>query len=243
MLGKLKKSKFNLSKKQLYLIFPIFSFHLIGIISSLLRPKSGVEISLPLHLLRFFSWWSVHASILTILAVILIWRERKTTSPYFLQILVLVATLYNLVTLCFISAYFLTGKIKSYGFWLDLQLSSWHFVAPFLTIFYFYFYAQIDKLKEKLVKTLLLTLIFPFFYFFYTFTLAKIHRGDSKSSLFPYMEKYPYFIFEWITERKWYWLIINLLIASFILTLLCFLIILTKAIYDNRKVKSRKIFG
>ena len=69
---KLKETKSGLSKKQLFLIFLAFSFHLIGIISSLLRPKKDVPLDLRYHLLRFFSWWSVHASILTILAVILI---------------------------------------------------------------------------------------------------------------------------------------------------------------------------
>jgi hypothetical protein len=76
-------------------------------------------------------------------------------------------------------------------------------VAPFLTIFYFYFYARIDKLKEKLTKiiiTLLPALAFPTFYFFYAFILAKVHRGNPEGSLFLYMEKYPYYIFEWIGE-------------------------------------------
>ena len=46
--------------------------HLSGIISSLLRSKREASFHLTFHLLRFFSWWSVHASILTILATILI---------------------------------------------------------------------------------------------------------------------------------------------------------------------------
>src|ERR1700722_13287085 len=161
-----KKSKFSFAKKQ-FLISLTFVLHLIGIISSLLRAKREVEFNLAFHLLRFFSWWSVHASILTILAAILIWRERKKTSSYFSQFLIFVAVIYNLVTFCFISSHFLLGKLKSYGILLDLQLFGWHFAAPLLTILYFYFYARIDKLREKLIKTLSFALIPPVFYFFY----------------------------------------------------------------------------
>lgn len=72
MLKKPKKNKPNLPKKRLVLISLAYLFHLIGIISSLLRPKKDAAFHLTFHLLRFFSWWSVHTSILTILAVILI---------------------------------------------------------------------------------------------------------------------------------------------------------------------------
>jgi hypothetical protein len=243
MLEKLKKNKSNLSKKkQFFLIFLIFSFHLIGIISSLFRPKKDVDFHLTFHLLRFFSWWSVHASILTVLVAIL---EKKKVSSYFSQLLILVATVYNLVTFCFISTYFLRGKIQWMWktdpklLWLDLQLFSWHFVAPFLTIFYFYFYAQIDKLKEKLTKiiiTLSLALAFPTFYFLYDFILAKVHRGNPEGSLFPYMKKYPYYIFERIGETRW-WLIINFLIAALIFISLCLLMIWTKNICDKKLKK------
>src|SRR6266487_650332 len=109
---KLKEGKSGLSKKAIILILLAFSFHLVGIISSLLRPKKDVPLDLRYHLLRFFSWWSVHASILTILAAILIWRERKKSPSYFSQLLIFVATIYNLVTFCFISSHFLIRKKK-----------------------------------------------------------------------------------------------------------------------------------
>lgn len=236
MLSIIKKTtKFSLPKK--VLISLIFSFHSLGIVSSLLRPKRGVELSLPRHLLRFFSWWSVHASILTILAIILIRREDKKTSSYFSQLLIFIATIYNLVIFVFISSYFLAGKIISCGVWLDLQLFTWHFIAPLLTIFYFYFYARIDKLKAKLIRTLLFALISPIFYFFYIFTLAKINNKPT-GSLSPYMKKYPYYIFEWIVDRKWNILIINFLIASFVFISLCLLIIWTK-IACNKKLNKK----
>lgn len=230
-----------LQKKKNILLSFIFSFHLLGIISSLLRPKKGVDLHLTFHLLRFFSWWSVHTSILTILAIILI-QWKKTSSSYFSQLLTLVATVYNLVILVFISSYFLLGKINSLGFLLDLQLFTWHFVAPLLTILYFYFYAQIDKLKSKLwrlIMTLSLAPISPIIYFFYVFILAKINNKPT-GSLSPYMKKYPYFIFEWIVERRWYVLIVNFLIASLVFIFLCLLMIWTKTIYDKRKSQQVK---
>lgn len=235
MLEKEKKINPTLPKKQLVLISLIFLFHLIGIISSLLRPKKDADFHLTFHLLRFFSWWSVHTSILTILAVILIQWKRKKNPSYFSQLLTLVATVYNLVIFVFILSYFLLGKIISLGFWLNLQLFTWHFVAPLLVILYFYFYARIDKLKAKLIMTLSLAPISPIVYFFYVFILAKINNKPT-GSLSPYMKKYPYFIFEWIVERRWDILIINFLIATFIFISLCFLAVWTKNICD-KKVK------
>jgi len=238
---KLKETKSELSRKQLFLIFLALSFHLIGIISSLLRPKRGVKFSLPRHLLRFFSWWSVHTSILTILAVILIQWKRKKNPFYFSQLLTLVAVIYNLVVFAFIFSYFLLGKINSCGFWLDLQLFSWHFVAPLLFILYFYFYARIDKLKKKLIMTLSLAPISPIVYFFYVFILAKINRKPT-GSLSPYMTKYPYYIFEWIAETRWIWLITNFLIALLIFVFLCLLIIWTKLTLEKKLKKVGKRF-
>lgn len=222
-------------KKNILLSF-IFSFHLLGIISSLLRPKRGKFPHLTFHFLRFFSWWSVHASILTVLAVILIWWERKKNPSYFSQLLTLVATIYNLVIFVFISSYFLAGKINSCGFWLNLQLFSWHFAAPLLVILYFYFYARIDKLKAKLIMTLSLAPISPIFYFFYVFILAKINNKPT-GSLSPYMKKYPYYIFEWIVGRRWYWLTINFLIACLVFLSICYLMIWTKLTLDKKLKK------
>lgn len=225
-------------RKKIFLLSFIYLFHLIGIISSLLRPKKGETFHLTFHLLRFFSWWSVHTSILTILAVILTQWKRKKSPAYFSQLLTLVATTYNLVIFVFISSYFLLGKINSLGFLLNLQLFTWHFLAPLLTILFFYFYAQIDKLiksKAKSIMTLSLALTWPIFYFFYVFTLAKINNKPT-GSLSPYMKKYPYYIFEWIVERRWHILIANFLIASLIFISLCLLMIWTKNLWD-KKVK------
>jgi hypothetical protein len=226
------KKKVNLTKKW-FLISLATLLHLLGIFSSLLRAKKGVPFHLSFHLLRFFSWWSVHTSILTILATIVIWWERKKTPSYFSQLLIFVATIYNLTTFGFLLTHFLIGALKSYGFCLDLLLFGWHFAAPFLTIYYFYSCAPIDLLRKKIVKTFLLSFIFPVFYFFYVWILAKINVGET-SSLFPYMEKYPYDIFKWIAEREWVLFITNFLIASLACFSLFGLITWTKIIYDKK---------
>jgi hypothetical protein len=102
-------------------------------------------------------------------------------------------------------------------------------------IIYFYLYGEVKSLIQKLTKTLSLIIISPLFYFFYVYVLAKINRPTS--SLFPYMEKYPYFIFEWIAERRWGWFIFNFLMACLVYFLLCCLLIWTKSVYETRKKK------
>lgn len=230
---KKKKNFFrsSLPKKNILLSL-IISLHLLGIIVAFFR----TDIPFHYHLLRFFSWWSVHTSIFTVLATVVIFRERKKISSYFTQFITFLATMYNLITFVFwvYCLFFLSvGWEKSTL--LNCQSFSWHFIAPFLTLFYFYFYAQIDKLRKKIIKTLLFSFIAPVFYFFYVWILAKLNVGET-SSLFPHLEKYPYFIFEWIAERKWKWFIINFLIAFFTFISLCSLIIWTKLVYD-KKVK------
>jgi hypothetical protein len=52
-------------------------------------------------LLRFFSWWSVHTSILTVWATIIIFKERKKPVSYFSQLITFLAVVYNLITFFF----------------------------------------------------------------------------------------------------------------------------------------------
>ena len=218
--------------KKTFLLSFLFSLHLLGIIVAFFR----TDIPFHYHLLRFFSWWSVHTSVFAVLAVIMIFREReKKVSSYFSQFITFLATMYNLVTFGFWSYCLFFADVKwEKSALLNCQSFTWHFIAPLLTIFYFYLYARIEKLREKLTKTSLLCFITPVFYFFYVWILAKINVGET-SSLFPHLEKYPYFIFEWIAERKWNWFIINFLIAFFTFIFLCFLIIWTKLNYDKKQ--------
>jgi len=224
-----------MSKKQKnILIFLIFSLHLLGALVALFR----TDIPFHYHLLRFFSWWSVHTSVLTILAIIMLLRERKKkVFSYFLQFITFLATMYNLITFGFWTYCLFFADVKwEKSILLNCQSFAWHFIAPVLVIFYFYLYARIDKLRKKFIKTLLFSFIAPVFYFFYVWTLAKINVGET-SSLFPHLEKYPYFIFEWIAERQWNWFIINFLIAFFTFISLCSLIIWTKLNYDKKQKK------
>src|SRR5256885_16374749 len=95
-------------QKKIFLLSFIFSLHLLGIIVAFFR----INIPFHYHLLRFFSWWSIHTSILTVLAAVMIfretsrynslpWGERKKNSSYFTQFITLLATMYNLITFCF----------------------------------------------------------------------------------------------------------------------------------------------
>ena len=194
-----------LKKRKNIWLFLIFALHLLGIAVALFR----TDIPFHYHLLRFFSWWSVHTSVLTILSIIILLRKRKKPPSYFSQFITFLATMYNLITFGFWTYCLFFADVKwEKSILLNCQSFTWHFIAPVLVIFYFYLYARIDKLRKKFIKTLLFSFIAPVFYFFYVWTLAKINSGET-SSLFPHLEKYPYFIFEWIAERQWNLFIIN----------------------------------
>lgn len=238
--NKKSDTKLGLSKKEMFIISLTFLLHLLGILVALFR----FDTTFHFHLLRFLSWWSVHTSIFTVLAVVLIFRgkrhnsfsKKKNPFSYFTQFITLLATMYNLITFffwvyCLVSPKLSVEWEKSLLF--NCQSVSWHLIAPFLTIFYFYFYARVDQLRKKLVKTLSLSPIAPVLYFFYVWTLGKLNYGLT-SSLFPHLPKYPYFIFEWIVEVRWNWFIINFLIALFTFISLCSFMIWTKIIYDRR---------
>jgi len=90
--------------KKIFLLSFIFFLHLLGVIVAFFR----TNIPFHFHLLRFFSWWSIHTSIFTVLAVIIIFREKKTLAKqskkfpsYFSQFITFLATMYNLITFCF----------------------------------------------------------------------------------------------------------------------------------------------
>src|SRR5689334_7300825 len=86
-----KKNNFGFSlPKKTILLSLILSLHLLGIIAAFFR----TDIPFHYHLLRFFSWWSVHTSIFTVLAVIMIFRERKKVSSYFSQFITFLAAMY-----------------------------------------------------------------------------------------------------------------------------------------------------
>jgi len=79
----------------------------------------------------------------------------------------------------------------------NLQLISWHFIAPILALYYYYFFAQIEELRKKLAKTFFFTLVFPILYFFFVYFLSCFFDLEIKNNLtYHLVKKYPYFIFE-----------------------------------------------
>ncbi|KLL02574.1 MAG: hypothetical protein MRERC_1c198 [Mycoplasmataceae bacterium RC_NB112A] len=229
--------KISSNRKGFKLIFLTALLHFFGVVVFFFaggKKLINTKFNLFLHLLRFFSWWSVHTSILTIWATILVRKERKKSFSYFSQFIVFLATIYNLITFFFWNYCLLFLSVGWEKSWfLNIQLVLWHFFAPLAAIVYFYLYGQIKNLVQKLIKTLALIFISPLFYFFYVYILAKINHPTS--SLFPYMEKYPYPIFEWIAERKWKPFIFNFLSACLIFLVIAGLIIWTKWLRGRRK--------
>ncbi|MCE8163734.1 MAG: hypothetical protein I3273_05730 [Candidatus Moeniiplasma glomeromycotorum] len=213
--------------------------HFFGVVVTFfVGGKKVTNFNFFLHLFRFFSWWSVHTSILTIWAAIILFKERKIkkTTSYFSQVITFLATIYNLITLFFwlYCLFFLKEGVKWEESWfLNCQSVIWHLIAPFLALLYFYFSARINLLKEKILKTLSFAIISPIFYFFYVYILAKIHHPTS--SLFPYIEKYPYSIFELIADRKWIFFILNFLAACLVYFSICYSVIWTKSICDKKR--------
>ena len=223
----LKKTTSNSSKKRLFLISLILLLHSLGVLVVFFQS----DIPFHYHLLRCSSWWSVHTSILTIWVAISNLKRKKKTDSYLTQLITFLATFCNLTTLLFWSC-----GLLFFGGSLNIHSVLWHVAAPLGTLIYFYFYAQISQLKQKLFKTLLLVIIYPVFYGFYVLTLAKLNVGES-SSLFPYIKKYPYPMFSWLADREWKWFIVNFLITCLVFLSIAGLIIWTKLTFDKKLKK------
>jgi hypothetical protein len=103
----------NISTKKRFIIFPAFFFHSLGLLIAFFKKQNQLPFHLPLHLLRFFTWWSVHASILTIFALMaLLWEEKKQKTSWLSQFILLSAALFNLVVLVFCLIYLLGGILE-----------------------------------------------------------------------------------------------------------------------------------
>jgi len=238
----MSRKKNNLSQRRQFLIILAAALHFLGATLTFFvggKNTPGSKFDLFLYLIRFFSWWSVHTSILTIWAALMIFKERKRKSPsYFSQLITFLATVYNLVTLFFWTycLFFLDVQWEN-SLFLDIWLVSWHVIAPLLTIFYFYLPSRTDRLRKKIVKTLSLSLLSPTFYFFYVCILAQINQPTS--SLFPYMEQYPYFIFEWIAKRRWNYFILNFFVACVVFLTLCSSLLWTNKLIEQKQNKKK----
>ena len=229
--------KFSLSKKQLLIVGLTFLLHLSGILVAFFETKDGFSFNFPFHLLRFFTWWSVHSSILAILAlIIIIWK--KEISSWLSQFIILLSVIFNLTTFLFCLFHLAFGALKwKASILLNLQSILWHFVAPLLTIYCFYSFARIEFLKKKLIRSILCSYIYPFLYFLYVYILSFFHSGigGSKSKLTLYLKKYPYLLFQFLAENKKMLFLVWLPISFSIILLLFVLIIWTKSVYDKKK--------
>lgn len=225
-------------KKGLKIIILSALFHCFGASLVLFRVNPVIiNFNLFYHLLAFFSWWSVHTSILTVLASIMIFTTRKK-SNWFTQFIVFLAAIYNLITFGFCFVYLVFLNRLNFGYnksmLTNLQLISWHFIAPILALYYYYFFAQIEELRKKLAKTFFFTLVFPILYFFFVYFLSCFFDLEIKNNLtYHLVKKYPYFIFEWVVERSW--LVASFLIASFTLLFLSSLLIWTKILISKKR--------
>jgi uncharacterized membrane protein len=73
MLEKLKKTKLNLSKKQLFVISLTFLLHSLGVLVAYFQTENNeLPFSPHFQVIRLFTWWSVHASVLAIITLIMI---------------------------------------------------------------------------------------------------------------------------------------------------------------------------
>lgn len=79
----MRQRKFNLFNKIHYykmlarlkkkiVISLTFLLHSLGLLVAFFKTQNNLPFHLSFHLLRFFTWWSVHSSILAILAIVAI---------------------------------------------------------------------------------------------------------------------------------------------------------------------------
>ena len=131
-----------------------FSLHLLGILVAFFKTKNNLPFDLSFHLLRFFTWWSVHTSLLTIFALVaLLWEEKTRKISWLSQFILLSAALFNLVTFLFCFVQLLCGVLEwKKSLFLNFNSLTWHFAAPPLTLFCFYFWGKINLLKKNLTK-------------------------------------------------------------------------------------------
>ena len=219
MLEKTKKTKFNLSKKQLFLISLTFLLHSLGVLAAYFQTENNeLPFSPYFQVLRLFTWWSVHASILAIITLIMIvWERKKKTTSWISQFIPLLTIIFNLTTFLFCLIHWPFGKLE----WtnhtiLNIQLISWHFIAPPLIIYCFYSLARVDLLRKKIARSIFCSFIHPSLYFLYAYIVSIFNHPENGGKVSLYLKKYPYLVFQWIVERE-KWLFCLLILAAFLL--------------------------
>jgi len=163
----------SIYQKKFITILTLF-LHSLGLFVAFFHKKNQFPFHLPFHLLRFFTWWSVHSSLLAIFALTaLFWEEKKQKSSWLSQFILLSAALFNLVTFLFCLIHLFYGALEwRNSFFLNLNSLTWHFIAPPLILYCFYAWGKIDLLKKKLVKSFLFSFLWPFLYFVYVYFLS-----------------------------------------------------------------------
>lgn len=224
-----------MAKKKNLLVFSVL-IHLLSCFCSFYLdsykwPNGYKEIN---YWCNFFSWWSVQASLLTIVYFIY-WLFKKSPSSYFDKILDLIVINANIISIGVFTAgaspilwggkpwlpvpskdgiiNILSFKINRKVFWWSYSII-WHYLAPLLTISYF------TRRKVILAKTyyerrelFLYSFFHPLLYLVFVLSRPLIPGSEN----YPCgKSKYPYFFLDWIGGNKYSGLIWCLVAISVI---------------------------
>jgi len=223
----------NFTYRKKLITISVFFLHSLGLFVAFFHKKNQFPFHLPFHLLRFFTWWSVHSSFLAIFALAaLFWEEKKQKSSWLSQFILLSAALFNLVTLLFCLAHLFCGVLEwENSFFLKFNSLTWHFIAPPLVLYCFYVWGRIDFLKKKIVKSLLFSFLWPLVYFVYVYFLSWLH---TKSKVGLYLKKYPYQLFQFLARKPALLFLIWLPVSLVVISALFWLLIGTKTMIEKR---------
>lgn len=206
-----------------------------------LERKNQLPFHLPLHLLRFFTWWSVHSSILAVLAlIVLLWEEKTQKTSWLSQFILLSAALFNLVTFLFCLTHLFGGDLKwKSSLFLNLNSLTWHFIAPPLTLFCFYFWGKVDLVKKNLVRSIICSWIWPSLYFTYVYLLSCLNNPSLGSKFGLYLKKYPYQIFQFLAQKPVLLWLVWLPLAFLVIYALFWLLLWTKTVVEKTLAKGK----
>jgi len=199
-----------------------------------MKTQSHWHLSEVNYWLNFFSWWSVQASLITV--IYFIYRLfKKSSANYFDKVFDLIVINANVISISIFSVaiapIFWGGKpwtatpskggpINIFFFVIDRKIFwwfyalIWHYLTPVLTIIYFvrkkFSLAQTYYKRRELF---LYSFLHPFFYLIFVL-LRPLVPGAEK---YPFgKSKYPYFFFNWIGGNKYSGLLWGLVAISVI---------------------------
>ena len=224
------------NKKKLVILLTLF-FHTLGILVAFFERKNQLPFHLLFHSLRFFTWWSVHTSLLTIFALVtLFWEEKTRKTSWLSQFILLSAALFSLVTFLFCFVQLLCGVLEwKKSLFLNFNALTWHFIAPPLTLLCFYSWGKINLLKKNSARSIIGSWIWPSFYFAYVYLLSCLNNPSSliKSGFNLYLKKYPYQIFQFLAKKPVLLWLVWLPVAFLIIYALFWLLLWTKMVVEK----------